>query len=161
MIGVFIGIGTAFIAAQYNNINEYLQTLFSFFQAPVFITFILGMFWKRMTPWAGFWGMISGIGAAAAVWGAAITNDDLFRSSFQQAMWMGIAAATVDLIVSLIVTAFTEPKPLSELEGLVKGMEIRDAEADAQPVRWFKQPVFLGAGAITLALAMYIPFAFL
>ena len=44
VIGVFIGIGTAFIAAQYNNINEYLQTLFSFFQAPVFVTFILGMF---------------------------------------------------------------------------------------------------------------------
>ncbi len=161
VIGVFIGIGTAFIAAQYNNINEYLQTLFSFFQAPVFVTFILGMFWKRMTPWAGFWGMISGIGAAAAVWGAALTNDDLFRSSFQQAMWMGIAAALVDLVVSLIVTAFTEPKPIAELEGLVKGMEIRDAEADSKPVRWYKQPAFLGAGAIALALAMYIPFAFL
>ena len=105
--------------------------------------------------------MISGIGAAAAVWGAALTNDDLFRSSFQQAMWMGIAAALVDLVVSLIVTAFTEPKPIAELEGLVKGMEIRDAEADSKPVRWYKQPAFLGAGAIALALAMYIPFAFL
>lgn len=161
VIGVFIGIGTAFIAAQYNNINEYLQTLFSFFQAPVFVTFILGMFWKRMTAWAGFWGMISGIVTAAAVWAAAIINDDLFRSSFQQAMWMGIAAAVVDLVVSIGVSAITTPKPEAELVGLVKGMEIRDAAADAQPVRWYKQPVLLGAGAITLSLAMYIPFAFL
>jgi len=161
VIGVLIGIGTAFIAASYNNINEYLQTLFSFFQAPVFITFILGMFWKRMTPWAGFYGMVSGIVAAAGVWGWAIANPEYFRSPFQQAMWMGIAAAGVDLVVSLVVTKFTEPKPMSELVGLVKGMEIRDEEADAHPVRWFKQPVVLGAGAITLAMAMYIPFVFL
>lgn len=161
VIGVIIGIGTAFIAASYNNINEYLQTLFSFFQAPVFITFILGMFWKRMTPWAGFYGMVSGIVAAAGVWGWAIANPELFRSPFQQAMWMGIAAAGVDLVVSLVVSKFTEPKPISELVGLVKGMEIRDADADAHPVRWFKRPVVLGAGAITLAMAMYIPFVFL
>jgi SSS family solute:Na+ symporter len=161
VIGVVIGIGTAFIAASYNNINEYLQTLFSFFQAPVFITFILGMFWKRMTPWAGFYGMVSGIVAAAGVWGWAIANPELFRSPFQQAMWMGIAAAGVDLVVSLVVSRFTEPKPVSELVGLVKGMEIRDVDADAYPVPWFKRPVVLGAGAITLAMAMYIPFVFL
>ena len=28
---------------------NYLQTLFGFFNAPLFATFILGMFWKRMT----------------------------------------------------------------------------------------------------------------
>jgi SSS family solute:Na+ symporter len=160
VIGVIVSIGTAFIAASYNNINEYLQTLFSFFQAPVFITFILGMFWKRMTPWAGFYGMVSGILAAAGVWGWAIVNPELFRSSFQQAMWMGIAAAAVDFVVSLIVTPLTQPKPVSELVGLVKGMEIRDP-ADAHPVRWYKKPIVLGAGAIMLAMAMYIPFAFL
>ena len=161
VIGVGIGIGTAFIAASYNNINDYLQTLFSFFQAPVFVTFILGMFWKRMSPWAGFYGMVSGIVAAAGVWVAGASHPDMFRSPFQQAMWMGIAAAVVDLIVSLIVTPLTKPRPLSDLVGLVKGMEIRDAAADAKPVRWFKQPVVLGGGAITLALAMYIPFTFL
>ena len=68
MVGVVAGIGTAFIAASYNNINDYLQTLFSFFQAPVFITFILGMFWKRTTPWGGFWGMLSRDWCAAGVW---------------------------------------------------------------------------------------------
>jgi SSS family solute:Na+ symporter len=113
-----------------------------------------------MTPWAGFYGMVSGILAAAGVWGWAIVNPELFRSSFQQAMWMGIAAAAVDFVVSLIVTPLTQPKPVSELVGLVKGMEIRDP-ADAHPVRWYKKPIVLGAGAIMLAMAMYIPFAFL
>ena len=68
IVGVFIGIATAFIAAQYNNINEYLQTLFSFFQAPVFVTFILGMFWRRTSAQGGFWGLISGTAAAGFVW---------------------------------------------------------------------------------------------
>lgn len=161
VVGVLIGIGTAFIAASYDNINEYLQTLFSFFQAPVFVTFILGMFWRRMTPWAGFWGMLAGIFTAAGVWAAAVVNDDLFRSSFQQAMWMGIAAAAADLIVSLGVSAITEPKPLSELQGLVKGTEVSDGSESDPNLPWYKKPVLLGAGAIILALAMYIPFSFL
>ncbi|MEI6623148.1 MAG: sodium:solute symporter family protein [Actinomycetes bacterium] len=160
VLGVLIGIGTAFIAASYNNINEYLQTLFSFFQAPVFVTFILGMFWKKMTPWAGFWGLISGITTAAGVWAAAIIDHGLFRSPFQQAMWMGIAAAAADLVVSVLVAQRTTPLPESALVGLVRGMAIADPDAPLH-VRWYKRPAILGAGAVTLALAMYVPFFFI
>ena len=155
VVGVATGILTAFIAAGYNNINEYLQTLFSFFQAPVFITFILGMFWRRMTPWGGFWGLVTGIGAAAGVWIAAVVQPDLFRSSFQQAMWMGIIAALADFVVSVAVSLATEPKPDSELVGLVKGLEAKVEEA---PAPWFKRPVPLGVGALVLAGLMYVPF---
>lgn len=154
VVGVAIGILTAFIAAGYNNINEYLQTLFSFFQAPVFVTFILGMFWRRMTAWGGFWGLLSGTLAAAAVWIAGATGD-IFRSSFQQAMWMGIIAAAVDLVVSVAVSLVTVPKPIEELVGLVKGTEEKVSEAHA-PI--YKRPVPLGVGALALALAMYVPF---
>ena len=55
-----IGIGTAFIAAGYSNIMNYIQALFSYFNAPLFATFIIAMFWKRTTPWAGFWGLVAG-----------------------------------------------------------------------------------------------------
>ena len=54
--GIVIGIGTALIASGYNNIMDYIQLLFSFFNAPLFATFIIGMYWKRMTPWAGLCG---------------------------------------------------------------------------------------------------------
>ncbi|MCU0296186.1 MAG: hypothetical protein MUD05_09065, partial [Candidatus Nanopelagicales bacterium] len=154
VVGVGVGILTAFIAAGFNNINEYLQTLFSFFQAPVFVTFILGMFWRRMTPWAGFAGLLTGTIAAAGVWILGATTE-LFRSSFQQAMWMGIVAATADLVVSVAVSKVTAPKPDSELVGLVKGLETVVAEP---AVTWWKRPGPLGAGALGLALAMYIPF---
>src|ERR687894_2023920 len=69
--GIVIGIGTALIASGYNNIMDYIQLLFSFFNAPLFATFIIGMFWKRMTPWAGFWGLVAG---AAGAGGALFAN---------------------------------------------------------------------------------------
>ncbi|WP_235854522.1 sodium:solute symporter family transporter [Nonomuraea aridisoli] len=64
--GVTLGVGTAFIAAGYSNIMNYLQALFSFFNAPLFATFVLGLFWRRMTAWAGFWGLLAGTSAAFA-----------------------------------------------------------------------------------------------
>src|ERR1035437_1260824 len=65
VVGILIGIGTAFIASGYSNIMNYIQLLFSFFNAPLFATFILAMFWKRSTPWAGVAGLAAGtIGAA-------------------------------------------------------------------------------------------------
>lgn len=62
-----VAVGTAFIAAGYENLMDYLQQLFSFFNAPLFATFILGMFWKRMTPTAGWLGLVLGTLAAVTV----------------------------------------------------------------------------------------------
>ena len=64
--GIGIGIGTAGIASGYDNIMNYIQLLFSFFNAPLFATFIIGMFWKRMTPWAGLAGLIAAFMAGVA-----------------------------------------------------------------------------------------------
>ena len=64
VLGIVVAIGTAFIAAGFNSIMDYIQALFSFFNAPLFATFILAMFWKRATPWGGFWGLASGTFAA-------------------------------------------------------------------------------------------------
>jgi solute:Na+ symporter, SSS family len=55
-----VSVATAFIAKGYSNIMNYVQLLFSYFNAPLFATFIIAMFWKRSTPWAGFCGLIAG-----------------------------------------------------------------------------------------------------
>src|ERR1700753_923275 len=62
--GIVVAIGTAFIAKGYSHIMHYVQLLFSSFNAPLFATFIIGMFWRRSTPWAGLAGLVAGtIGA--------------------------------------------------------------------------------------------------
>src|SRR5207248_9441341 len=68
VVGVFIGIITAFIASGYSNIGNYLQTLFSFFNVPIFLAFIVGMFWRKVGRGAGFYGMVVGTLASFTIW---------------------------------------------------------------------------------------------
>ena len=119
--GVFIAIGAAFIAATFNNIQDYLQLLQSVFSAPLFATFILGMFWKRMSPWAGLWGLIAGAAGAAGVQLGYMAGVLEFNSQ-QAASFTGSGMAFIfDIVVSVLVTWRTAPKPVEELDGLVWG----------------------------------------
>jgi SSS family solute:Na+ symporter len=160
VIGVIIGIGTAFIAAGYNNIMNYIQALFALFNAPLFATFIIGMFWRRMTAWAGFFGLVAGSAAALATYLLYLGKIIHFGSDLDESFWgAGIAFVTV-AVVAVIVTLVTTPKPESELSGLVYGVNPADLAADAiaGDRAWYRSPVLLGAGALILAAAFYLPF---
>src|SRR2546421_9060736 len=87
VVGVVIGIGTAFIAAGYNNIMNYLQALFSLFNAPLFATFIIALFWKRMTARAGFLGLLSGMLASALVYFLYLGKVLKFGSDLSESFW--------------------------------------------------------------------------
>src|SRR5258707_15347450 len=60
IIGLFISIGTAYLAMGFASIMDYVQALFSFFIAPLFPTVLLGMLWKRATTTGGFIGLLAG-----------------------------------------------------------------------------------------------------
>jgi SSS family solute:Na+ symporter len=168
VVGVIIGVGTAFIAAGYSNIMNYIQALFSIFNAPLFATFIIGMFWKRMTAWAGFWGLISGTAAAAFIF---VTSDSgvdsvgfrepllfKFGSALTAAFWGAAIAFIADALVSVAVSFVTQPKRDTELEGLVYGSTVDKGDlADTQG--WWRSPIILGGVALALSAALYIPFA--
>jgi SSS family solute:Na+ symporter len=138
---------------------DYIQLLFSFFNAPLFATFIIGMFWKRMTPWAGFWGLLAGTaGAAIAHYGNEWGWFDL-GSAQAAAFWGAIAAFLADAIVSVVVTMFTTPKPVEELNGLVYGMAVTDEEEPAAERVWYRRPMTLAFGALGLTTVLSILFA--
>ena len=121
IVGIIVGIGTAFIASQFSNIMNYIQTLFSFFNAPVFATFIIGMFWKRTTPWAGFFGLVSGfvaavsfqylIGPKIAYFYAGQTFEGEINAQMLN-FYGAMAAFAVDAVVTVVVTLFTTSKPV-------------------------------------------------
>ena len=48
--------GRRLCGARFNNIMDTLQLVFSFVNAPLFATFLLGMFWKRTTGHGAFVG---------------------------------------------------------------------------------------------------------
>jgi SSS family solute:Na+ symporter len=155
--GVALGVGTAFIAAGYSNIMNYLQALFSFFNAPLFATFIVGLFWKRMSPWAGFWGLLAGIGSGFASYISYKAGILDFGTELNASFWGAGVAFVVDVIVSVLVTLVTTAKPEEELRGLVYGLSAVDLSDDALAgdKKWYRSPVILGTGAIVIAAALY------
>jgi SSS family solute:Na+ symporter len=161
-----VAIGTATFAASYSNIMNYLQTLFGFFNAPLFATFILGMFWKRMSATAGWAGLVSGT-AAAILFG--ILSEDALGSlsigalplSGQGASFVAAGAAfVVDIIVSVAVSSVTPPREESELRGLVYSLTPRQDFHDANEgvLAWYQQPTKLASVGLVMVIALNIIF---
>ncbi len=155
-----IAIGTATFAASYENIMTYLQTLFGFFNAPLFATFILGMFWKRMTAAAGWSGLVAGTAAAIVVW---VLSEDVLGVIGIGAQGGAFVAAgvafVVDVIVSVLVSLGTTPKRESELEGLVYSRTKRASEHEAVAgLPWFEQPTKLAGVALVLVIILNVLF---
>jgi len=155
--GIVVAMGTALIASTYDNLMNYVQALFSIFNAPLFATFIIGMFWRRMTPWAGFWGLVAGTIAAAITWIGYKAGWFSFGSDLDESMWGAGLAFVADAIVTVAVTLMTRPKPTEELQGLVYGMANVD-EAALRRHAWWESPKLLGFTVLALGAILTIIF---
>lgn len=161
-----VAIFTASLASHFSNIMTYLQTLFGFFNAPLFATFILGMFWKRMTATAGWVGLVAGTLSAVSV---AFLSQDAFGSAStgvihvhgQGASFLAASTAfVVDIVLSVLVSLATQPKPASELVGLVYSETPRSELVDASEASapWFRRTVPLALIALALVVVLNLLF---
>jgi solute:Na+ symporter, SSS family len=158
IFAVVVGIATAFIVLKFNNLMDYLQLLFAFFNAPLFATFLLGMFWKKTTPTAGFVGLLCGILTSAAHY-LVVVKLHLFTYPHAQAMainfYSAIWAWAVAFLVTIAVTQFTQPKPESELVGLVYSLTPKPEHGH---LPWYERPVFLAVIVLGLCVILNILF---
>jgi SSS family solute:Na+ symporter len=161
--GVLISIVTALIAKGYSNIMNYIQTLFSIFNAPLFATFIIAMFWKRATAWGGFFSLVAGTAAAYATNRLAAYKVIFhFGSPLSASFWQAIIAFIVDAVVMVVVSLVTQPKPDEDLRGLVWGRtrkEEPETNVDPRDKLWWRSPALLGGVALALVVALNIIFA--
>ena len=161
--GILISVLTAFIAKGYSNIMNYIQTLFSIFNAPLFATFIIAMVWRRATAWGGFFSLVAGTVAAYAVNRLAAYHTIFhFGSALSGSFWQAIIAFLVDAVVMVAVSLVTKPKPTEELRGLVWGLtraEEDEENADPRDKLWWRSPALLGGLAIVLVVILNIIFA--
>jgi SSS family solute:Na+ symporter len=162
--GVALSILCAYVAQHYNSIMDLLQLVFGFVNAPLFATFLLGMFWKRTSGHGAFSGLLSGTIAAALTHGLTIaegkggwiTSLYDFPSTMAQNFWIAIVAWTVCMVITLVVSLATKPRPEAELQGLVYGLtELKHDEG----VAWFKRPVPLAIAIGVVALFLNFWFA--
>jgi len=140
---------------------DYLQQLFSFFNAPLFATFILGMFWKRMTATAGWVGLV--FGTLTAVFVFILSKTGVINLPGQGASFVGAGAAfVVDIVLSIVVSLATAPKPDAELRGLVYSLTPRATRTEALGVGdtgWYRKPTLLAGISLAMVIVLNIIFA--
>ncbi len=161
--GTLLSIACAYVATYYNNILDLLQLVFGFVNAPLFATFLLGMFWKRATGHGAFFGLLSGTVAAACVHGLTVAEGKggwmgstiyTFPSSMAQNFWLSLLAWTACFVMTILVSLVTAPKPVHELKNLVWGATEAPKEAHEA---WYHNPVTLAfiVAALCLLLNIY------
>ncbi|WP_262362801.1 sodium:solute symporter family transporter [Paenibacillus ihumii] len=153
VIGTILAVFAAFIAAKFPNIMDYIQMLFSFFNAPFFATFFLGVFWKRATGWGAFWGLLLGIISSFLMY-FLIPSDfysTMAEGNFSRALWAWI----VTMVITIVVSLFTKPKPESELKGLVRSLSDKISYPE---LPWYKRPGYLALISIIIMTVINIYF---
>jgi SSS family solute:Na+ symporter len=142
LVGILLSILTAYVAKSYNNINDFLQLVFSFVNGPLFATFLLGMFWKRTTGHGAFWGLMAGTMAAAITHGLTIAEGKggwispiyEIKSGMGQAFIVASFSWLANFITTIIVSLLTKAKPDSELKGLVYSLT---EKVHASETKWY------------------------
>jgi SSS family solute:Na+ symporter len=153
--GIIISIATAYLVMGFPSIMDYMQLIFSFFNAPLFATFLLGMFWKRATPWGAFWGLTAGTAAAIVQWQLVESGMFHFSSVMAGNFWRSTIAWLVCFIFTILISFFTKPKPENELEGLYWGMP-KTGTAIEMP--WYKKPALLAAIVLVATVILNVIF---
>lgn len=164
IFGIAFSIAAAYAATRFNNILDFLQLVFAFVNAPLFATFMLGMFWKRTTGSGAFFGLLAGTAAAAVhhgltlpagavvgIKGGWITPIHMYPSEMAQNFWTAIWAWTVCFVATIAISLVTRPRPEGELVGLVYSLTQRPNEKD---VPWYKRPAYLGVIVMVFAIAL-------
>lgn len=171
VVGIALSVAAAYAATRFNNIMDMLQLVFGFVNAPLFATFLLGMFWKRTTGHGAFTGLVSGTLAAAihhgltlpkgAVWGVKggwLTGGNWIAHTYESEMaanfWMAIWAWTVCFVVTIVVSLVTRPREDSELVGLVYSLTERPKDTAA----WYARPGVLGIIVLLLVAGLNVIF---
>jgi SSS family solute:Na+ symporter len=147
VIGIFISVAAAYWAMKFPTIMDYIQAIFSWVNAPLFATILLGMFSKRITPSGAFWGLIAGmlfsfITFAGVRWGiipakfiALYDNPSEMSLNLWRAWWSWL----ITFVITILISFFTKPKPENELIGLVRGV---GSESDNEVQSFYKRPFF-------------------
>jgi solute:Na+ symporter, SSS family len=165
LIGLIISIGTAYLVMGFASIMDYVQALFGFFIAPLFGTVLLGMLWKRVTRWGGFLGLLAGTLSSVTMfllmqkvdpqkWVPIFARSPLAKGLAQD-MYQSLWACVTCVVVTVLVTLVTKPKPDSELVGLVYSLTSLAKEEHAS---FWHRPLVWGVIALILLVILQIIF---
>ena len=170
LFGIGLSVLTAYATTQFNNIMDMLQLVFAFVNAPLFATFLLGMFWRRTTGHGAFTGLLSGTLAAAIHHGLTLPAGSVaggfkggwlgsvlhsYQSEMAQNFWTAIYAWTTCFVVTILVSLITRPRPAEELRGLVYSLTEKPTE---EHLPWYARPGTLAVTLIAMLVVLNVIF---
>lgn len=166
IVGILLSVATAYWAKQFPTIMDYIQAIFSWVNAPLFATMLLGMFWARATPAGAFWGLIAGMATSFSIFLgfkldaipdglAQVITLAADPSDMSKNLWQAWWAWLVCFVVTIVISLVTRPVPATKLVGLVWGMTERTAEADVPLLR---RPAFWAAIALVVVIGLNVYF---
>lgn len=171
IVGVLVSILTAYVAAMFNNVMDFLQLIFAFINAPLFAAFLAGMFTKRATGHGAFYGLLSGTVSAAITHGLTLPHGaspgvkggwispvfEFQGAEMAQNFFIATVAFTVAMLVTIAVSMATKrTKTDEQLKGLVYQLTPKTIDDSKH---WYQKPVFLawvvGIFAIILTIIFW------
>ena len=163
IVGVVISLGTAYWAKSFPSIMDYMQAIFSWVNAPLFATMLLGMFVWWITPNGAFWGLVAGMSSSFFMWmgvkfhwfSESIITMTRVESDMAANFWRAWWAWLICFLVTIVISLFTTRRPKEELVGLVKGLT--DEKHDAH-LPLIKRPAFVAV--ISLIVLVILNFLF-
>jgi SSS family solute:Na+ symporter len=161
IVGILISIVTAYWAKSFPSIMDYMQAIFSWVNAPLFATMLLGMFVRWITPAGAFWGLLVGMGSSFTLFLAVkfdwISKNLITMSSVASDMaanfWRAWWAWLICFVITILISFFTKRKPEEELVGLVKGLT---PETHGLGVVWYKKPEFVAVISLIVFIILNI-----
>jgi solute:Na+ symporter, SSS family len=166
-VGILLSIACAYVASNYSNAMDIVQLVFGFVNAPLFATFLLGMFWKRTTSHGAFFGLVGGTltsmlfhgctlsaGNSPGIKGGWIAVLQTFPSEMAQNFWLASFAFSVCFLLTLVISlATSRTRTDEELKGLVYSLTPKQKDGDEV---WYLRPVFLGVVMLVACLVLNI-----
>jgi SSS family solute:Na+ symporter len=152
--GTLLSAASAYIVLNFNNLMDYMQLIAILFVSPFFIVFFLGMFWRRPSATAGFYGMVAGVSGAALEYLLYRVHVLKFSSPMASNIWTAVWGFVAGLVVTLVVTFLTEPPPAEQLKGLVYDSSKHEKRSGP----WYSSPEFYAA--VVLAGYVYLNIKF-
>jgi len=170
VFGILLSVAAAYATTRFNNIMDMLQLIFAFVNAPLFATFLLGMFWRRATGHGAFFGLLIGTGAAAIHHGLVLSQGAVpglkggflgavlhtYPSEMAQNFWTAIYAWTACFVATIAISLLTATnKSDDDLKGLVYSLTPRQQDGR---LPWLKRPATLGVIVLGLTAVLNILF---
>jgi solute:Na+ symporter, SSS family len=152
--GTVMSCFSAYVALRFDNLMDYMQLLGALSIAPFFIVFLLGMFWKRVSATAAFYGLLAGLLSTFSEYLLYRLGYLHFKTPMASNVWTSVWAFVGGTTVTVLATFLTTAPDPEKIKGLTYA---HSGKVERQGA-WFHSPEFYAVVVLAMYLVLNIKF---